>query len=162
MFRRLFTLASAVSLVLCVAACVLWVRSYWVGTRATYLSADPGRGRLTGLAVRAGAGELVGQAVVAEFGTSVPEQELLDQTGEEPRFRLTSAPSEREHSWADGAVPPRPTFDLVAYSGPIPHRGGTVTFRGGRAPLWTAALATAIPPAAWGASRTLRRRRRRQ
>ena len=26
--RRLFTLCSAVSLVLCVAACVLWVRSY--------------------------------------------------------------------------------------------------------------------------------------
>ena len=27
--RRLFTLASAVSLVLCAAVCVLWVRSYW-------------------------------------------------------------------------------------------------------------------------------------
>jgi hypothetical protein len=28
--RRLFRLCSAVSLLLCVAACVLWVRSYWV------------------------------------------------------------------------------------------------------------------------------------
>ena len=28
--RRLFTLCSAVSLMLCVVVCVLWVRSYWV------------------------------------------------------------------------------------------------------------------------------------
>ena len=28
--RRLFTLCSAVSLLLCVAVCVLWVRSFWV------------------------------------------------------------------------------------------------------------------------------------
>ena len=30
MLRRLFTLLSAVSLVLCLGTCVLWVRSYWV------------------------------------------------------------------------------------------------------------------------------------
>ena len=30
MARRLFTLCSALSLLLCVAVCVLWVRSYWV------------------------------------------------------------------------------------------------------------------------------------
>jgi hypothetical protein len=29
--RHLFTICSAASLVLCVAVCVLWVRSYWVG-----------------------------------------------------------------------------------------------------------------------------------
>jgi hypothetical protein len=31
MTRRLFTILSALSLLLCVAVCVLWVRSYWVG-----------------------------------------------------------------------------------------------------------------------------------
>jgi hypothetical protein len=31
MRRRLFTLCSAVSLLLCAAVCTLWVRSYWVG-----------------------------------------------------------------------------------------------------------------------------------
>jgi hypothetical protein len=30
MKRRLFTILSAISLLLCVAVCVLWVRSYWV------------------------------------------------------------------------------------------------------------------------------------
>jgi hypothetical protein len=30
MMRRLFTLLSALSLLLCVGACVMWVRSYWV------------------------------------------------------------------------------------------------------------------------------------
>jgi hypothetical protein len=30
-FRHLFTVCSAASLVLCVAVCVLWARSYWVG-----------------------------------------------------------------------------------------------------------------------------------
>lgn len=29
MRRKLFTLAARVSAVLCVAVCVLWVRSYW-------------------------------------------------------------------------------------------------------------------------------------
>src|SRR5688572_16943917 len=31
--RHLFTLLAAVSLVLCVAVCVLWVRSRWIGDR---------------------------------------------------------------------------------------------------------------------------------
>jgi hypothetical protein len=35
MIRRLFTLVSAVSLLLCVATCVLWVRSYWAGDKLT-------------------------------------------------------------------------------------------------------------------------------
>jgi hypothetical protein len=37
--RHLFTLCSAMSLVLCVAACVLWVRSYWV-TEMWWFTAD--------------------------------------------------------------------------------------------------------------------------
>ena len=35
MLRRLSTILSAVSLVLCAATCVLWVRSYWVTDRLT-------------------------------------------------------------------------------------------------------------------------------
>ncbi len=36
--RRLFTVCSAVSLVLCVAVCVLWGRSYWVQDTLTWSS----------------------------------------------------------------------------------------------------------------------------
>ncbi len=36
--RRLFTLCSALSLVLCVAVCVLWGRSYWVQDTLTWSS----------------------------------------------------------------------------------------------------------------------------
>src|SRR5215208_4961837 len=46
MRRRLFTLCSAGSLLLCAAVCVLWVRSYWVESYAeghTYWIADGGR-----------------------------------------------------------------------------------------------------------------------
>jgi len=49
--RRLFNFAAAVSLVLCVAACVLWVRSYWrqnfsrsFGRAGRPLRADKGSG----------------------------------------------------------------------------------------------------------------------
>jgi 4-amino-4-deoxy-L-arabinose transferase-like glycosyltransferase len=36
--RHLFTLCSALSLLLCVAVCVLWVRSYWSASTITYTS----------------------------------------------------------------------------------------------------------------------------
>jgi hypothetical protein len=36
--QRLFTFCSAVSLLLCAAVCVLWVRSYWI---SDYLQTDP-------------------------------------------------------------------------------------------------------------------------
>lgn len=40
--RHLFTLCAAVSLVLCVAVCVLWVRSYWSeGDQLTLWGRDP-------------------------------------------------------------------------------------------------------------------------
>jgi hypothetical protein len=37
MRRRLFTLAAGVSVVLCVGVCVLWIKSYQEGFRATYV-----------------------------------------------------------------------------------------------------------------------------
>jgi hypothetical protein len=40
MTRRPFTLLSAVSLLLCVATCVLWIRSYWVGEAAWNIASN--------------------------------------------------------------------------------------------------------------------------
>jgi hypothetical protein len=42
MIRRLFTFASALSLLLCMATVVLWVRSYWVHDSIEYLHDLPG------------------------------------------------------------------------------------------------------------------------
>ena len=39
--KALFTILSAMSLVLCVATCVLWVRSFWVGEEIKYYYGDP-------------------------------------------------------------------------------------------------------------------------
>ena len=43
MFRRLFKVLSALSLLLCAAEVVLWVRSFWTGTAV----AEPSEVRLT-------------------------------------------------------------------------------------------------------------------
>ena len=57
--RRLFTLCSAASLLLCVAACAAWIRSYWIGDEVQYVlgserpprqviySVESGRGGVT-------------------------------------------------------------------------------------------------------------------
>jgi hypothetical protein len=54
--RHLFTLCSAVSLVLCVAACVLWVRSYWY---IDWLSREAGGTGFTHQAVEIDRGHIV-------------------------------------------------------------------------------------------------------
>ena len=42
MKRRLFNLAAAMSLILCVAVCLLWVRSYWVEDGIGYRASERG------------------------------------------------------------------------------------------------------------------------
>src|SRR4051812_48001665 len=75
MVRRLFTILSLVSLLLCVATCALWVRSYWAreamywrsSTSMTSLHVTQGEavvGHLTGAYVamlRPGFGHLTGE-----------------------------------------------------------------------------------------------------
>jgi hypothetical protein len=38
--RRLFAILSALSLLLFVAVCVMWVRSYWVGDRVSWTTRE--------------------------------------------------------------------------------------------------------------------------
>ena len=45
MKRRLLNLLTALSLLLCVAVCFLWVRSYWVSEGVAWLVADDGVGQ---------------------------------------------------------------------------------------------------------------------
>jgi hypothetical protein len=55
--RRLFTLCSAASLLLCVAVCVLWARSYWVVDMAQHVAVRDSRTRL--ISVRSDTGRVV-------------------------------------------------------------------------------------------------------
>src|SRR5690242_10306696 len=41
MGRKLFTFAAAASAVLCIAVCLLWVRSYWVSERVSLTLGGP-------------------------------------------------------------------------------------------------------------------------
>src|SRR5687767_2908401 len=85
MLRRHFTALSALSLLLCVAVAVLWVRSYrgagsWVevGTRQGRftLKSEPGRLLLDGPPPR-GAGDGTAEALVARLGNDHVQWESL-------------------------------------------------------------------------------------
>jgi hypothetical protein len=58
MLRRLFTLLSPLSLLLCVAASVLWVRSRYVGEVLRCDYGDDGRSRLNRASLQIGSGRL--------------------------------------------------------------------------------------------------------
>src|SRR5207253_2204019 len=67
MRRRLFNIATALSLILCAAVCLLWIRSYWYTDRITQQRANGER------SMRTRQGHLVVGSFVAE-GSRVPSQ----------------------------------------------------------------------------------------
>ena len=86
--RRLFTLCSVASLLLCVALCVLWVRSYWVSDVYCQRRA---KGELTVGSLRGGAYVLSitdapdkSATVIPQPGYSATELGPDDATGEVP------------------------------------------------------------------------------
>ncbi|MDB5358585.1 MAG: hypothetical protein JWN24_5038 [Phycisphaerales bacterium] len=72
MRRRLFTLLSALSLLLFVATCVMWVRSYWQGDEFTVLRRSEADCRIAQYNFYSGRGVIYVARVVYVFGT--PEQ----------------------------------------------------------------------------------------
>ena len=70
MRRRLFSIASAVSLLLCVAMVALWVRSYFVSDRIAYNTADLITFRCKESRLRIGRGLVLGQSALRTFSTS--------------------------------------------------------------------------------------------
>jgi hypothetical protein len=71
MIHRLFNFTSALSLLLCVSAGALWVRSYWVDYSAAYASNDLQRLRRTAFSVEARGGQVDFHHYVADY-TSTP------------------------------------------------------------------------------------------
>ena len=151
MFRRLFTVLSALSLLLCVAAGVLWVRSYFDGDAVAY-----GRSRSA-------------QEIAFANGQLFYWRWTTDDT------TLIRRVLRRGVSYGRG-VPPRAnllpggtvTFTLSTPGGHIarhdltePPLSGTIWYA--RLPCWQLALATALLPAThlYRYRRSVRRDRRR-
>ncbi len=141
MKRRLFNLAAAVSLVMCVAMTAMWVRSYWIGD-------DIGMNTPAGnrYFVRTGAGQLV---VDVSSGYTFGR--------DQPRFQST--PTERALKvvyWVEpDSFLSRAGFAYISstFDGPL---GGTMMVRAAVMPCWFALLLAAVTPAVWAATRRRR------
>lgn len=150
MGRRLPNLLTALSLLLCVAACVLWLRSYCCSD-----DIQIGTGRPYGV-YRVIVVTFVGQLRVGNV------RERLDPNDPDPRRSRRLMWQYVSSSWERGPEPrtllERMKFDRLRLDlrAPTPETGrlahysyDTVGF-----PLWLPALITALPPILW-----LRRRR---
>ena len=132
--RHLFTFCSAASLVLLVAVCVLWARSYWRGDAVSW-------GTPAG---RAGVESVRGRLIVGRL--AVPPAALANI----PRGRvITSAPADEA---AAAVLEPGWSFATVQTSR---VRTPGMTAEDVRIPYWLLAVATGVLPAWW-----LRRRAR--
>jgi hypothetical protein len=133
--RKLFNLAAAVSLVLCVAVCVLWVRSYFAQDTIAYDFSDdrPGMNDIS----------------VASSNGVLAVHHFAHPTALYP-------PGLRRFVTTPSSMRPTPTWRTFAFD-----RGEQ---NGGRfwrvfAPHWSAALLCAVSPALWLSNRRRQRRR---
>jgi hypothetical protein len=173
--RRLFTLCSIVSLLLCLAVCVLWVRSYWVveSLRHSWLSAGSDAMR----SVTRFAGTREGRAAVSVDWVNWRREPdgPLERRHPGARWQLLQsvARSQQQAANARGFVsvrtnilPPMPPLRGRSFAGfSLTHEGTAKQYVDtGRyavtAPCWSLAAATAACPAVWAASWRRRRRGR--
>ena len=164
MLRRLFTLLSAASLVLCAAACALWVRSYW---RADTLILDSRRSGNDGIRTRSvvcfsGAGgfylagfDISAVALISDHARQSPDKPwgLLWESRPDPKRTGIENPSFDRLGLSWLAQWRRPQGDRWY------RRVVSEVFVG--IPHWLAVLVTLILPGGGLARRTRRRRRRR-
>ena len=149
--RRLFTLASAASLVLCVAVCALWARSFWAGdwvewrkpTTAGFIGADRGTARAI-LHV----GNLPGSPNDS-FDLRFRSYALGNPV--DPLKYLPTAPKASRFVWYGAGV-------AWLHYPPVRRSKGILAVL----PLWLPALASAVLPSAWLASWWRQRRRTRR
>ena len=171
MNRRLLNLLTALSLLVCVAACVFWARSYWRADAVTVSSLRPagepstqpsGGGRYDGRIFRANSSPgrlVVGAARVWSADLNWYEQSWqVGGTGRRLDWQSQAYP-ERQAGRGPSflfATDDRSDPQTFSYFGFVRRQAGwTVMF-----PYWLAALLTAAPALAWleSARRTRRRR----
>jgi hypothetical protein len=144
MKRRLLNLLTALSLVVCVAAGAVWVRSHWAGD---YLSWGDKRG-LTGVITGRGDVMIYRESVVVDgvemgdwaWGRKWESREPSDLGKMRPAYT-------------------RPHFDRFGFRYETGQRGQEVRNVGVYVPVWPLALASSVLPAAWLWRRGIRARR---
>jgi hypothetical protein len=125
--RLLFTLCAAVSLLLCVGVCVLWVRSYWIEDSIRYVA----RGRDYVVV------SSWGRAACAQLYEQAPDERLLA----DPFLWSTGTPEDMPAAdWGIATVDWR-GFSLVRDPS---TSGGSLTFVS--VPIWSVAVLTVIAP----------------
>jgi hypothetical protein len=139
MTRCLLNLVTALSLLLCVAVCVLWVRSYRVGSVFGYYTERAGDGWYRSYSVGSYAGRI----------TLVPLRSTFD-------YGLTRG---RFHAWDDASKPqPRSEWAGFGYLSVQGRQMGWMEFR---VPHWAVLVTAALTPTAMGL-RSVRQRHRRR
>jgi hypothetical protein len=139
--RWAFNIIAGVSLVLCAAMVVLWVRSYWVNDSFTRASSDGGRH-----AVASSPGHLVLMRQRLARGSS---SRINTPTG------YRSSPAVRDNA---GAL--RPNWSFLGFRYTAINFFGVVVFAL-EIPLWVLTLPTALFPPALSYLRRRRKRHRR-
>ena len=159
MTRRLFTLCSALSLLLCAAACVLWVRGYseYDLARAGYWNFRPHPGSRAYL----DADMLLALHCHGHWEVAVVRRPRAASTNRRP-----AGPGRGGRRWEVGAAPDNWDWDegqkaCWGFTTPPPatlgfRRGSGMDHRAVEFPDWAVAAFTAVLPACWLAG-TLRR-----
>ena len=153
MKRRLLNLLTVLSLLLCVAVCVLWVRSYWAVDACRFVTYDRSDSRRTVLSAEMRPGVVRGVIRLTwerSSGMTVTEAaaEKADLT---PGWGYTRYPPDPLDF---DFVPPDPFNKLgfchVRWSGPAPgFSSAAMSLYEFTAPWWSIALPAAALPAAW-------------
>jgi hypothetical protein len=164
--RRVLNLVTALSLLLCVAVCALWVRGYFVAdalswrrlsTEGMDVSQWVGSAH-SGLGTIAVAAVTRTEPLAVGAGSAVPVQK--------PKrfYWLTRRPPLRPAAPAELRGFRSPVLDVVAGSPALSPGVSRSSAWSVSAPCWVPALALAVPPAVWAARfprRRLQSRRRR-
>ena len=149
-FRVLFTFAAGVSLVLCVATVVLWVRSY--GGIRCVAEVNPATPPGGGVAIMA----LMDQGRIVVIGQSPFRRAMIDPVARSRRqigFWTFTPPLNDPPSWAWLRTAGPETFRREAAGFIVQATPGWMWLV--TVPCWAVVIATNIVPAAW----VLRRRR---
>jgi hypothetical protein len=164
MRRRLFTLCSALSLLLCVAVCVLWVFSYYTLFKLIVRSGPiRGDGTFTECATR-----FVVNSVNGGIGFQIYDQapEIESWSYDASYYSITTAgPLVFERQWIAGGYPAAGVGERGPWLGFVFARDHPTQSRGGSGgliltvPCWFVVAGTAILPIRW---RWLRNRARRR